>query len=282
MRSRLLASAAIATIAATVLAGCGGSSASAPAENCTPAHPGLKTIQEGTLAVAQYAYPPFSYYENGKLTGVEGDVLTAIAEMECLTIKVISGEAAAMITNVQTGRADTTLGSWYRTKARAEIVNLSQPVVTSPLSFVSATGVNTVDGMKELTVGAVTGLVGLDALQALLGDKLKTYADNASLASDIKAGRIEGFVQGLGAAIATIDQFKLEGFVAQPIQADPRLPVTLSVGQTNFPTNKNNPDLSRAIDEDINQIRSSGKLAEIAKKYGYPVEATEPGEPNLL
>ena len=57
---------------------------------------------------------------------------------------------------------------------------------------------------------------------------------------------------------------------------------TASPGQTNFPTNKSNPTLGKAINDDIAKIRSSGDLKKIAEKYGYPVEATEPGVSNLL
>jgi polar amino acid transport system substrate-binding protein len=102
-----------------VLSGCGGAPPGAPAavsENCTPKHEGLKTIEEGVLTVAQYEYVPFSMTKGpGKLTGLEGDILTKFAKAECLRLKINKGDSAAMITSVATGRADVTLGSWYRT-----------------------------------------------------------------------------------------------------------------------------------------------------------------------
>jgi polar amino acid transport system substrate-binding protein len=284
MFTRFATGAAVLAVTCLAAAGCGGggSEESAVPDSCTPAHPDVKTIKKGVLTVAQYSYPPFSNYADGKLTGVEGDVLTRIAEMECLRVSVVPGQSPAMITNVQTGRADTTLGSWYRTKARQEVVNLSEPVVISPLALISKSGADTVDAISTMKIGAGTGLVALPDLQKLLGGNLKTYADTSAEMTDLKAGRVDGVVLGLGAAVEALKDHPIEGASIKVIQPDPRIGSTATPGQTNFPTNKSNPTLGKAINEDIAQLRSSGELKKIAEKYDYPVEATEPGQPNLL
>jgi polar amino acid transport system substrate-binding protein len=284
MSLRFTAGAAVLAVACLTVGGCSSESdaSSAVADSCKPAHPGLTTLKKGTLTVAQYSYPPFSTYANGTLTGIEGDVLTQIAQMECLKIAVVPGQSPAMITNVQTRRADTTLGSWYRTKARAEVVNLSDPIVVSPLSLISKSGADTVDAISKMKIGAGTGLVALPDLQKLLGGNLKTYADTDAQMTDLQAGRIDGVVLGLGAAVQALQDHAISGAGVKVIQPDPRIASTASPGQTNFPTNKSNAALGKAINEDIAKIRSSGDLKKIAEKYSYPVEATEPGTPNLL
>jgi polar amino acid transport system substrate-binding protein len=283
MFTRFTTGAAVLAVTCLAAAGCGGGSdESAVPDSCTPAHPDVKTIKKGVLTVAQYSYPPFSNYADGKLTGVEGDVLSRIAEMECLSVSVVPGQSPAMITNVQTGRADTTLGSWYRTKAREAVVNLSDPVVSSPLALISKSGADTVDAISTLKIGAGTGLVALADLQKLLGGNLKTYADTNAEMTDFRAGRVDGVVLGLGAAVEALKDHPVEGASIKVIQSDPRIGSTATPGQTNFPTNKSNKALLEAINDDIAKIRSSGELKKIAEKYSYPVEATEPGEPNLL
>ena len=285
MTPRSTAGAAVLALTCLAAAGCStdsNASTGGVSSSCTPAHPDVSTIKKGVLTVAQYSYPPFSTYANGKLTGIEGDVLTRIAEMECLSISVIPGQAPAMITNVQTGRADTTLGSWYRTKARQEVVNLSDPIVISPLALISKTGVDTVDAISTMKIGAGTGLVALPDLQKLLGGKLKTYPDTDAQMTDLQAGRIDGVVLGLGAAVEALHDHPINGAAVKVIQADPRIASTAAPGQTNFPTNKSKEALGKAINEDIAKLRSDGELKKIAQKYDYPVEATEPGTPNLL
>ncbi|MDR6688920.1 polar amino acid transport system substrate-binding protein [Arthrobacter sp. 1088] len=253
------------------------------ATNCKPAHDGIQTITPGVLTVAHYEYPPFAYVEDGKLKGLEGEVLQKIADMECLKINVVPGDSAAMITSVQTGRADTTLGSWYRTKARSEVVRLSEPVVTSPLALVSKTGATTVDDLTKLgSVGAGQALVGVGELKSLLGDRLKLYPTNDAEFADFQAGRIQAIVLGYGAAITSLKKQPVEGAEIKIIEADSRLSSTVNVGQTNFPTKLNNNGLGQAIDEDIKTLRNDGAIADIAKKYGFQAEIADPGTPNLL
>jgi polar amino acid transport system substrate-binding protein len=286
MPSRHLVGPVLLVTAAILLSGCAAAAPASPSADadasCTPAHPDVTTLNEGVLTVAQYPYAPFSTYEDGTLSGVEGDVMTRIAEMECLTIEVVPGEAAAMITSVQNGRADTTLGSWYRTAAREEVVALSDPVVTSPLSLISTTGADTADEIEEMTVGIGQGLTNADNLAALLGDRLKTYPSADAAMADFQAGRVDGVIMGLGAAVEQLKLHPVDGASIEPIKADDRIPATVNIGQTNFPVNKSNAALLEAINDDIAEIRSSGELAEIAETYDYPVDATEPGEPNLL
>ena len=285
MKNRLTSIAALGAVSALLLAGCstGETSSSAVSEDCTPAHDGIETITPGVLTVAHYDYPPFAYMEDGEFVGIEGEIITRIAEMECLDLKLVPGDSSAMITSVQTGRADTTLGSWYRTAERAEVVRLSAPVVTSPLSVVSTTGVSTVDELAEMdAVGAGQALVGIEELQALLGGRLKLYSTNDAEFADFQAGRIDGAVLGLGAAVTLLELYPVEGATVEPLEPDPRLSATVNVGQTNFPVNLEAEQLGAAIDADIARLREEGVIAELAEEYGFPAEIADPGEPNLL
>ncbi|MGW9021651.1 ABC transporter substrate-binding protein [Leucobacter chromiiresistens] len=285
MKHRLTRTAALGAAAALLLAGCSsaGGGSEAIAEDCVPAHDGIETIKPGVLTVAHYDYPPFAYMEEGEFVGIEGEIIAEIAKMECLDLELVQGDGSAMITSVQTGRADTTLGSWYRTKERSEVVRLSDPVVTSPLSVVSTTGVQTVDELTELdAVGAGQALVGVEEMQDLLGGKLKLYANNDAEFADFQAGRIDGAVLGLGAAVTLLELYPVEGATVEPLEADPRLSATVNVGQTNFPVGLDNDSLGDAINDDIAQLREDGTIAELAEKYGFPAEIADPGEPNLL
>ncbi|WP_309132570.1 transporter substrate-binding domain-containing protein [Brevibacterium sp.] len=284
--NRILAIASAAATALIVLSGCGGTPPGAPdaaAEDCKPRHEGLKTLEEGVLTVAQYEYTPFSMSEGpGTLTGLEGDILTKFAEQECLTLKINKGDSAAMITSVATGRADTTLGSWYRTKERAEKVRLSAPVVTSPFSSVTKEGIDNVDELEKLTIGVGQGLVGVDDLKEIFGGELKIYQNDDAVFEDIGAGRIDGTVQGYIAGTEYLKKHEIEGYKVTPLKPDDRLPATKAPGQTNFPVSKDNEQLGKAIDEVVADLRESGELDKIAEKYGLDPQVMHPGEANLL
>lgn len=284
-KNRLLAASA-AVSALLIMVGCstappGGDAQ--PAEDCTPRDADLTTMTDGTLTVAQYEYPPFSMSDGpSTLTGLEGDILTKFAEAQCLTLTVNKGDSAAMITSVATGRADTTLGSWYRTKERDEMVRLSAPVIISPFSSVTKDGASTVDELAALKIGVGQGLVGVDKLKEVLGDSLSIYQNDDATYDDIKAGRVDGTVQGFIAAHTYLDKHGITDFQVTVLDADDRLPATLDPGQTNFPVNKENEALGEAIDSFIAELRESGELDAIAEEYGLDPQVMHPGDPNLL
>ncbi len=290
IRSLRLLLAAIA-ISATVAA-CGGSDGSSDeagsgdeaASNggdCTPAHE-VTTIEEGYLTVAAYSYPPFSSFDGDNLAGAEGEIITKIAEMECLEIKVLKGDASAMIASITSGRADTTIGSWYRTEEREEIVNLSAPVLADRLTLISADGTGTIQDLKGKKVGSILGFLWNDDLSGVVGDDLNLYESGQSMYADLKAGRIDVIVDTYPSAQAVLETTPIDGleFIVPP--ADDAVVSTQKPGQTNFPTNKDNTALVEAFDADIAELRSSGELEKIAVANGFQADAADPGEPNKL
>ncbi|GAA1789266.1 amino acid ABC transporter substrate-binding protein [Planosporangium flavigriseum] len=286
-RTPKLAAAAGSVVVALALTACGGNSKSNGNDaqaggGCKPAHNNVKTIEQGTLTVAAYVYPPFADVKDGKLTGAEGEILTKVAEMECLKIKVVQGASSAMIPNVQSKRADTTLGSWYRTAKRAEVVRLGAPVVADRLSLVSASGVSSIQDLKGKKVGSVLGFLWNDDMKKLLGDDYKLYDSAEAEYADLKAGRIEVAVNGSSAAAYQLQKHPIDGAKIKIPGPDPAVKSTLKPGQTQFPVSKDNEDLGKAMDENVATLRKSGELKKILDKYGYVPEASEPGEPNLL
>lgn len=253
-------------------------------EDCTPRNEDIETIEDGVLTIAQYEYPPFSIYDEttGELTGVEGEILTMFAEAQCLETTVVQGDSPAMITSVDTGRADITLGSWYRTEERAEVVRLSEPIITSPLSIVSQSGTDNVDDLLALDVGVSQGLIAVEDLQDLFGSDLNIYQNVDAVFSDLQAGRIEAAVLGYGAAITQLENSPVDGAEIMPIEPDERIASTVDVGQTNFPVNQENEALGEAVDEFVLEMRDQGVIEELAGEYGFSPEVANPGEANLL
>lgn len=274
-----------------MLAACGSDTSEATAEasdadgeaasDCTPAHD-ITTIEDGYLTVAAYAYPPFSEFDGDDLAGAEGEIITRIAAIECLEIKVVKGDASAMIASITSGRADTTIGSWYRTAEREEVVNLSAPVIADRLTLVSVDGVGTIADLEGRKVGSILGFLWNDDLTGVVGDDLNLYESGQAMYADLKAGRIDVIVDTFPSAQAVLETTPIEGvqFVVPP--ADEAVVSTQMPGQSNFPTNKENTDLQAAFDDDIASLRSSGELEEIVVANGFQADAADPGEPNKL
>lgn len=154
---RALSAGTAAGLLAISLTACGGSETAGPAADCTPAHSDLKTITPGELTVASYDYAPVTILDGENFSGMEGDLITEIAKLECLKVTVsTSGGAGAVIPSVQSGRADIGSGNWLRTKERTKIVYMSTPLWSDPQAIVSKTGL-TSDDLEGKVVGSVAG-----------------------------------------------------------------------------------------------------------------------------
>jgi polar amino acid transport system substrate-binding protein len=282
----------IATAAAVMfsLAACGGTSSSggggagggSGGGDCKAQHPGVKTVAKGALTVAAYQYPPFSDV-TGELTGAEGEIIRKIAAMECLKLVVQKGAAASMIPAVQTGRADTTLGDWYRTKERAKVVRLGAPVLADQTTFISKSGVSTVGDLKGKKVGSVLGFLWNSDLQKLLGSgNVKLYQSPQAEYADLAAGRIDVIVDTYPSAVSTLKKTPIPGVKLKVPPPDPRVQATVHPGQSMFPVSKNNDQLGEALDADVAKLRASGELEKLIKPFGFKPSAAHPGKPSEL
>ena len=287
MSTRRIRKALIGAVAALSLAaltacssgGAGGTGSTGEAGGeCTPKSE-FSTIKQGELAVVLYDLPPFSKLEGGKVTGVDGDVITAFAEENCLTINATSAATAANIPTVQSGRADVTIAAWYRTAQRAEIVLLSDPIYTDQMAIISKDGISDVSQLEGMTVGTVDGYLWVEDMRKVLGDNLRVYPTTLNMNQDLAAGRIDVGIDSYGSAIFnnTEDKYKVE--VVKP---DERVAASQEAAQIAIPVAPGNQELVDAINAFIKEIREDGRLEQILKDNGLDPSAADTGEPRLI
>lgn len=280
--ARALSAGTAAGLLAISIAACGGTTGASGGSSCTPAHQGLKTVADGQLTVASYLFPPATIPQGSGLTGTEGDLITDIAKLECLQLTVsTSGGAGAVISSVQSGRADIGSGNWLRTKARESVVYMSTPLWNDPTAIVSTKGI-TSDDLQGHTVGSVAGNLYNGSLQKLLGDKFKVYQDDESIYGDLKAGRIDALVTSAGSANYRFKNDPIPGAKVIDVKPNPNIPEFAALGQVMFPSSLNNSAFGKAIDEDIQKLRADGTIKQILQKYGIDPAVGNPGAPTEL
>jgi polar amino acid transport system substrate-binding protein len=268
--------AAVVLAAAASLTACGGSGSGAVSADCKPAHE-FSTVTKGTLTVSTFDLPPFTKVQGQELTGVDGDVLKAIAKKECVTITVKPMGTAAVIPTVQAGRADVAAGDWYRTAKRAEIVNLSDPMYTDQMGLVSKDGITKISDLMGKTVGTVDGYLWVDDIKKVLGASVKVYPTALNMNQDLKAGRIDVGIDSFGSAKFTNPQLQVK--VPEP---DPRVAASLQGAQAAFPLDKSNAALLAAINADIAELHKSGEMVKILEANNLPASAADTGAPRLI
>lgn len=291
MFRRLLTGLATAVVTAGLLTACSPGPAPAPSAACEPKHQ-FPTLKKGVLTVSTYALPPFSIMRgqeltpdgvplgnDGTLEGVDGDILAEIAANECLTLEVNSTAAAAVLSTVRAGGADVGAANWYRTVERAKILDLTDPIYTDQLAIVSADGTSDFSQLKGRRVATVLGYQYVADLRDYFGEGLVLFNSPLTMFRELEKGNIDAAIDtvGVGAEFVRDTTLKVE-----PAKPDEAITASLEPGQSAFLVQQGRAELLAALNANIKELRESGRLAEILKKYGLDPSAAEPGEPRLM
>ena len=108
------------------------------------------------------------------------------------------------------------------------------------------------------------------------------FETTQALYADLASGRISVVVDTFPSGQAALKNTPVEGAVFNVPAPDDRVVSTTKPGQTNFPVNLNNPGLQEAINDNLDTLRESGVLGEIAEKWGFSPTAVAETVPNLL
>lgn len=278
MIAKKFGSLVLAAVGAVCLAaGCSSSSSGTKvASGCKPAHQ-FSTLEKGKLTVTGEELPPFGHVTGSGVSGVDGDILTAIAKMECLQISGKPVAAAAVVPDVQSGRADVAMGDWNRTAARVKVVAMSDPIYIDQMALVSKAGYTQISQLKGHSVGTITGYLWVQQLQAYLGGSLKLYPSNVQMYADMRTGRLDVGVDGYGPGAHSAKGFKTEA--AAP---DKAVTATLTAPQTGFPISMGNSGLLSAVNADIATLKSNGQIVKLLRANGLPASAADTGAPRLV
>jgi polar amino acid transport system substrate-binding protein len=255
--------------------------ATAHADDCKPAHK-FTTITPGTLTVGAYELPPFISVKDGVFGGIDSDIVREIAAMECVKIDVLSLDPAALIQAVLAGKADIATGDWYRTAARAKVLNLSAPLYVDQMGIISKNGVSKISDLEGKKVGNVQGYLWYDDVAKTFGDNAVPYANSTSMSADLAAGRIEGAFESYVVGLEAQKKGAYAGLKVAIIAPDKRIAASTEPGQSNFPYAKANTSLGAALDADIAELHKNGKIADILKKYGLDPSGADTGAARLI
>lgn len=271
--------AAVLTFAILFVAGCGATGTAAQPAGSAAA--GLGTIEEGKLKVAIEPYMPYTDMKDGRMVGLDAEILQAAAANLGLTIQPEMTDFKGMLNSVQSGRADVTIGGIGWSAERAGKGLFTDPVYYSPaaMAVVGDKPYKTVDDLKGLRLGTVSGYVWEQSIKAVPGAQAKVYPDANGFFADLTAGRIDvGFIDPL---LVTYQRqvkpsSKLQlSYLTPPtdaqIAAIPAYKYFRQI-QVSFYLPKSATKLEQALNEQIDKLYQNGRLTAMITKWG--------GDPN--
>ncbi|MBM9463264.1 amino acid ABC transporter substrate-binding protein [Aeromicrobium sp. YIM 150415] len=271
---RLLASSAVLMLGAGLLSACGSDAESTVAADCEPIAE-VETVKDGVLTAAIAEFPPYIGAQGGKPTGIDGELLTEIAQNLCLELDLQVTSFPAITSALESGRADLSAGSWTINEERQAKFEVSDPVYLSLLSVVSADGWNTVDELEGKRVGTTTGYLWVDDVQQILGaDSVRLYESEQAVYDDLKAGRLDAGLFTEGAVAYYMDSDgNPEDLENEVIEADDRIEMTVNEPATGVLIRKGSTDLLDAVNTVVAEMQTSGTLEELLTKAGISSES---------
>jgi polar amino acid transport system substrate-binding protein len=252
------------------LAACGSDKVSAKAS-------ALDTLEPGVIRVAVQPYAPYTSVKDGKLEGLDSDILAAAAKSLGLKVVPQVTDFNGMLGGVQSHRVDMSIGGIAWSADRQEEGLFTDPAYYSPpaMAVHGSETYKTVSDLEGKDLGTVTGYVWVKSIKAISGAKLHAYPDANGVFNDLSSGRIQvGFLDPL----IIIDAKKkrpdldfstqyLTPPTAAQIKATPELEY-LAPYQVAFYVAKKEPKLEAAISKEIDKMYANGELTKLIEKYG--------------
>ena len=240
------------------------SSNSTVPETTTPAGQKATPKKSKYVISSDSSFAPFVFQNGkGKFTGIDMDLIKAIAKDQGFTIEIDNPGFDAAVSDVQSGHAQGMIAGMTVTDARKSTFDFSEPYYTanSILAVQEDSKIDSYDDLKGKTVGVKNGTSSqnfLEENQKKYGYKIKTFSDGASMYDSLNSGSVAAIMDDepvIKYAIKQGRKFKT------PIKGTPS-------GQLAFAVKKGeNPELIEMFNNGLANLKKSGQYQKIIDKY---------------
>lgn len=271
MRTKSALSSLVTVSLALLAVGCGigaDSSSNTVDESCSPVHE-FPTIEEGKLIVSTYVSPPYSSQNGPDFGGIDSAIIKKIAEMECLELEQNPVAGAALISSVQSKRADIAIGGVYRTAEREQLLNLSATMYRDGMALLGKQDLKTIEDLQGKSVGVIQGYLWNEELQKVLGqDSVKIYQASDGLFNDLKLGRLDVGVLTSAEAAFRAEKNPDTGLKVNEIASDHRVASSRNPGEVVLAHTKGNTKMTEALNSNLKTLLEDGTIDKIVSENG--------------
>ncbi|PID23069.1 ABC transporter substrate-binding protein [Sporosarcina sp. P3] len=242
-----------------VLAACGNDEEKT--SESTAEDQGYNLVNEGKFTfAASGVYKPFSFEEDGKLTGFDVEIGNALAEKMGLEANPVTNPFETILQGLVGNKFDAIIGSMAYTKERAEQADFTEPYYYSGGMIFVAKDNNDITSPEDLD-GKKIGVVAQSTYEEPakeLSDDIQYYSSDVVALKDLTVkGRLDAVITADIVGYEAIDN----GFEIKEIDKP------MWVEQPSIAVNKENPELTKAIDEALQEMIEDGTYEEISDKW---------------
>ncbi|WP_022874225.1 amino acid ABC transporter substrate-binding protein/permease [Glutamicibacter mishrai] len=209
-------------------------------------------------------FAPFEFRKDGELTGIDMDILQAIAEDQGFKVEVRSLGFSAALAALSANQVDGVIAGMSITDERKEIYDFSEPYFESGVQMAVSQNDEDIKGYEDLdgkTVVAKTGSEGeayAKSVSKEYGFKVKSLDQSATMYESVKSG----------SAVAVFDDYPVLAYGIA--QGNGLKTVTDKVpgGSYGFAVNKGeNTALLAAFNDGLAELKANGEYQKILDEY---------------
>ena len=207
-------------------------------------------------------FPPYEYYDNGQLVGIDIEVAGAIAEKLGMTLETTDIAFDSIIPGVQAGKYDIGMAGVTVSEERLQQVNFSDSYATGVQVVIVKEGgkVQSLDDMADAIIGTQSGTTGFIYASSDFGDDhVKSFTKTTDAVEALKNGQVDCVLLDNAPAEALVD--------ANPDAGLSILETAYTVEDYAIAINKENTDLQAKINAALAELVADGTLQSIIDKY---------------
>lgn len=232
------------------LAGCGGDTTT-----------GGNDTEKATLTMATNAeFPPYEFYENNAVTGIDADVAQAIADKLGMELVIQDMAFDSVLVAVQSGQADIGMAGMTITPERLENADFSVPYAETYQVVIVAedSAISTIDDLVGKKIGVQTNTTGdIYATDDYGDDNVKRYNKGAEAVVALTQGMIDAVI---------IDREPAKVFVANN-EGLTILETEYAIEEYAIAFAKNNTELYDQVNGALQELIDDGTVQQIVDKY---------------
>ena len=221
-------------------------------------------VKSKYVIASDSSFAPFVFQNSSnQYTGIDMDLIKAIAEDQGFEIEITNPGFDAAINAVQSGQADGMIAGMSVTDARKETFDFSDSYYTANtiLGVKESSTISSYEDLKGKTVGVKNGTASQTFLtenQSKYGYKIKTFADGSSMYDSLNTGSIDAVMDDEPVLKYSISQGQK---LKTPIEGTP-------IGETAFAVKKgSNPELIEMFNNGLANLKANGEFQKILDKY---------------
>ncbi|PID16983.1 ABC transporter substrate-binding protein [Sporosarcina sp. P34] len=247
------------TASVFVLAACGNKD-DKTSEN-TGDQEGYTLVNEGKFTfAASGVYKPFSFEEDGKLTGFDIEIGNALAEKMGLEANPVTNPFETILQGLVGNKFDAIIGSMAYTKERAKQADFTKPYYYSGGMIFVAKNNDEITSPEDLD-GKKIGVVAQSTYEEPakeLSDNIQYYSSDVVALKDLTVkDRLDAVITADIVGYEAIDN----GFEIKEVDKP------MWVEQPSIAVNKENPELTKALDQALQEMIDDGTYEEISDKW---------------